>query len=205
VTGKARILYGGSFDPPQLAHREVVEIALRAYPQARVLVIPAGWPPHKEEAGRTPAPHRLAMTRLAFAGLEGVEVSDEECRREGPSYTVDTLAAHRRSLAPGTPLYWLVGSDSLLRLAAWKDPHRILRLARILTVPRPGYPPERILDDERFSIEERRLLARGILGETASPLSSTEVREALRRGEATSGFCAPEVHAYILDHGLYLS
>ena len=205
---KRRILYGGSFDPPTLAHRRVLEIARAAFPRAELVVIPAGTPPHKEGRELRPAEARLAMARLAFGDIPGLRVSDEECRRTGPSFTVDTLRAQERDTLSLPPrlrprLYLLMGSDSTLSLPRWRDPHEILKMARVLTVPRPGFDPGGIDTLPDFSPEEKASLKEGILPEEAPPLSSTEARALLAAGQPAEALVPAPVLAYIHEQGLY--
>ncbi len=200
MTRRPRILFGGSFDPPQRAHRRAAEIALRAQPAAELVVVPAGRSPHKRRHEAGPE-HRLAMAELAFAGIG--RVSAEELHRPGPSYTVDTVTAHRLELGPGVPLFWLLGSDALAGFPTWREPQRILELARILIVPRPGHDPRAILEDAAFPPEIRGRLAAGILPEEAPAVSSTEVRRRLRAGLPVGELLDPAVLAYIERHGLY--
>jgi nicotinate-nucleotide adenylyltransferase len=200
---RTRILFGGSFDPPTLAHRRVVEVARAAFPEAEIVVVPAGAAPHKRRRERTDAEARLAMARLAFAGLAQVRVSDEEVRRPGPSFTVDTLAANRAELGDAADLFWLLGSDSLLDLPHWKEPHRILRLARVLTVARPGFDPAALDHLTGLDAAERGGLRRGVLPGTGPDLSSTEVRDRLARGDDVAASVEPAVLAFIRERGLY--
>ncbi len=205
---RQRILYGGSFDPPTLAHRRVLEIARAAYPEAELVVIPAGVPPHKERRELRPAEARLAMARLAFGDIPGLRVSDEECRRAGPSFTVDTLRAQKRDTHALPPelrprLFLLMGSDSTLSLPKWREPHEILKMAQVLTVPRPGFDPAGIDALPGLSPQEKAALKHGILPEEAPPLSSTEARALLAAGQPAEAVVPAPVLAYIHQNGLY--
>src|SRR5690606_36582180 len=120
-------------------HVRIAEAALRQLPVDEVRVLPAGDHPHKRQLGMTAAAHRLAMCRLAFAASDGVVVDDRELHRPGPSLAVDTLEEGARQ-APGRPLCFLIGADSLPLLPRWHPHHRILELARVATFPRLGSP-----------------------------------------------------------------
>ncbi|HHI79156.1 MAG TPA: nicotinate (nicotinamide) nucleotide adenylyltransferase [Planctomycetes bacterium] len=205
---RARILYGGSFDPPTLGHRAVLEIARRAFPGAEIVVVPAGWQPQKDPDRVRPAELRLEMARLAFGDLPGLRVSDEECLRPGRSYTVDTLRAQAEGLRALPPdqrpqLYLLMGSDSTLSLPGWREPRQILQLARVLTVPRPGFDPKAIQELPGLTHKEKEDLLQGVLPEEAPPISSTEVRARLQAGKSVEGLVAPQVLAFIQKEGLY--
>jgi len=188
-----RALLGGSFDPPHRGHLAIVDELLRRGVADRVVVVPARISPGK------PAPaaadrHRLAMLRLALAGRPEVTVWDEELRRPGPSYTVDTLRAARRRW-PGDTLLLVVGADAWAGLARWREPETIRRLARLVVVPRPGWPAP----------GEGGALPAGVtvLDGFRVPVSSTAVREALARGAPPAGDLPPAVRDYIVRHGLY--
>jgi nicotinate-nucleotide adenylyltransferase len=196
------VLFGGTFDPPTLAHRRLVEIARAAIPGAEIVVIPAGQPPHKAHTACSPASLRLEMARLAFQDLDYVRVSDEECRLPGPSFTVETLERHRRELGE-RELYWLIGSDSLLELPTWRQPERILELAHVLTVARPGFDLAALDRLPGLTSEQRSRLRRGILADAGPPISATEVRQRLGRGEDVGAGVDPRVLAYIAAHRLY--
>ena len=129
-------IYGGSFNPPHKGHMLAAAQCRAALGLERVIVIPAAVPPHKALADGSPdAQTRLALTKLAVKGLDGFEVSDMELRREGPSYTVDTL----RQLSaqhPDDALWLMMGTDMFLSFASWREPEQIARLARIVCFAR---------------------------------------------------------------------
>lgn len=194
---------GGTFDPPHASHRRLAETALRTLPIDRLLVIPAGDHPHKQHRGVTPAADRLAMCKLAFADLAGAVVDDREVRRGGLSFTVDTLADLRRE-HPGRRLYFLIGSDNLPLLPSWRDHHRILALATIVTYPRGGHPIDAAaLTDLDLNDDERRSLLAHRLDMPADDVSSTAVRAALRAGKSTVDGLPATVAQYAAAHGLY--
>jgi nicotinate-nucleotide adenylyltransferase len=162
----------------------------------RLLWIPAGVPPHKAGAV-APAPTRLEMTRCAAAADPRFTVSDLEMRREGPSYTVDTLRALSRRHARAY-LFVVVGADQVETLASgWKDPGEILRLATLVVMDRGG--------------RSARALAPALPGMeraihvpvTRVDVSSTEVRALVAGGADVSELVPPGVAAIIEREGLY--
>ncbi len=205
VTDKTDIekigILGGTFDPVHIAHLMVASEAKRACGLNRVLLMPAGAPPHKEARALTAAAHRLAMARLAVEGMEGFAVSDLELRTPGIDYTVDTLRLLRHEY-PGAKLYFIVGGDSLMALDQWRSPEKLLKLAAFAAVYRPGL--------ELAVLERKRceLLGRfgGEITLVACPgmdISSTEVRRRAAAGQSIAGLVPPAVGAYIAAHGLY--
>lgn len=127
---------GGTFDPPHLGHLVLAAAARRALALDRVLFVPAGDPWRKTGGAGggpgavSPPEARLALTRAAVEGLPWAEVSDAEVRRAGPSYTAETLE-RLRAAAPGAERWFLLGRDALADLPHWRDPARILALARL--------------------------------------------------------------------------
>ncbi len=149
---------------------------------------------------------RFELCELAFGSLARVRVSDEEIRRGGTSYTVETLRRHRGELGQEAELCWLLGSDSLLDLESWRKVHEILSLCQILTVPRPGFSVADLEQLSGFDAKEKKQLRAGILGKSlAAPISSTEVRTRLAQGQEVSTLISPAVLARIRQLGLYRS
>ena len=130
------LLYGGSFNPPHLGHEDALRAAREALQPDKTLVIPAGIPPHKALAEGSPsAEDRLRMTELAFADAPGAQVTDLELRRQGKSYTVDTLRQlHARW--PEAELCFLVGTDMLLYMEQWMSFREIFTLCTLAAMPR---------------------------------------------------------------------
>jgi nicotinate-nucleotide adenylyltransferase len=204
ATGRRGIgVLGGAFNPPHVTHRRLAASALEHLPIDEVRVIPAGDHPHKRHRDMAPAVDRLAMCRLAFAGLPGVVVDPREVQRDGPSFTVDTLAelaaehARRR-------LWLLIGSDNLPLLPTWRDPERILALATIVTYPRLHHPATR---DALARAGVPPALHAALLGHVlplpADAIAASELRARWRAGERDLPELAPAVRDYLAAHDLY--
>jgi nicotinate-nucleotide adenylyltransferase len=133
-------VFGGSFNPIHFGHLLVADDIAETLALDRVLFVPAATPPHKPAAELAPAAHRFEMARLAIAEHPRFEVSDVELRRQGPSYTVDTLEALRGR----GDLHLIIGSETFLDLLSWREPRRVAALARLVVVPRTGiaFDPE---------------------------------------------------------------
>lgn len=173
-------IFGGRFDPPHTGHLALARAAVEQLGIDDLHVTVVVDAAHK---GSVAAPeHRLEMARLTFAGL-GARVEPEEHR-----YTVDALEAGGLD----DPIF-LIGADELTDFPTWKEPERVLRLARLGVAARPGYAvpggSDRILT---FQLEPH-------------PVSSTEIRDRVRAGEPIEGLVVPAVAAYIAEHGLYRS
>jgi nicotinate-nucleotide adenylyltransferase len=189
-------LFGGSFNPPHVAHLAVAEAAAEAAGLERVLWMPAATPPHKQgDPAVAPAEHRRAMTRLAVAGNDRFAVYDGELRRGGVSYTVDTLRALRAE-HPGADLVLLLGGDSLADFAAtWREPEAILDMARLVVYRRPGHSEAAV---PPWVLEKTRFVDAPLLD-----LSGTALRARLAAGRTVRYLVPDAVCGYIARHGLY--
>lgn len=196
-------IYGGTFNPIHLGHVHILKEFIRRLALSRVLLIPAHIPPHKQAHALASAEDRLAMCRLAMQEVTEapVELSEIELRREGKSYTADTLQALRKQF-PEDEFYLLMGEDMFLTVDSWYRPEIIFSLAALCASPRSkdGYC-KLMAQKERL---ERRFSARCIVEEIPYfPASSTEIRELAGQGKRLSGLVPAEVEAYIFAHGLY--
>lgn len=201
--GPGLCLFGGSFNPPHQTHRRIAAAALLQLPVSALRVLPAGDHPHKQDRDMAPAAHRLAMARLLFASLQGVEVDDRELRRPGPSFTVDTLQEIRAE-QPARPLFLLIGSDNLPLLPTWRHHHRLLELATVATYPRRGHAvTAEVLAALDLTAPERDDLLRHVLVTEPDDVSATALRAALRQGRRDLPELGAEVEDYIRRHHLY--
>lgn len=197
-------VFGGTFDPIHFAHLAVAQEAAEALGLERVLFVPAGQPPHKPGRPISPAVDRLAMVELAIAGNERFVVDRQELERAGPSYTVDTLAAlHEAATAAGraADLVLILSAEAFLELAGWREPQRVLELARVVVAPRDGYPaagPEFLR--ERFPDQAGRAI---FLDGPRMRLSASELRLRAASGRSLRYLVPDAVAAYIDDHALY--
>ncbi len=194
-------IYGGSFNPPHIGHAEAARAAYRALRPERFLVIPTCTPPHKDLEENSPEPEeRLEICRLAFGDIPGVEVSDMELRRGGKSYTADTVEILRREY-PGAELCLVMGTDMFLSFRTWYRWQYILETCTLAVLSREDFDRAPI---EAFKEEmERENAARVILiDHTPLPMSSTDVREKLRRGLGSDEL-SEAVYERIIRKGLY--
>jgi nicotinate-nucleotide adenylyltransferase len=208
VVGSLGVL-GGTFDPIHVAHLALAQEAAESLGLERVLFIPAGSPPHKPGVAVTPGADRLAMVRLAIAGNERFEVSRIELDREGPSYTVDTLEALTAGRSKGVSadaageITLILSADAFLGLRSWRQPRRVLELARLAVAPRDGYPeagPD-FLVTHFPDLADRAVFLDG----PRIRLSASVLRDRAAAGRSLRYLVPDAVAAYIGDHGLYLS
>ncbi len=197
-------LYGGSFDPIHHGHLIVARAVAEQLGLERVILIPAPNPPHKSGRRLSDAAHRLAMARLAVEGEPGLEASDVEITRGGPSYTVLTVEGFRREVGPDTPLYWLIGADSLGELHTWYQVERLIQLCRVVTAARPGFEaPDLALLAARIGPARVAALRDGVLTTPMIDISATGIRRRVARGKSIRYLVPQAVEAYIREHGLY--
>ena len=198
------LVYGGTFDPPHAVHAHIASMAADALGATRILVLPAGVNPQRTATPPAPAEHRLAMVRLAFAADPRVTIDDREMRRDGASYTVDTVAALARE-RPEETLRLLIGGDQALNFHTWREPARIEALAEPVVAPRPPLDAGalRAALRERLGADAERWVPR-VLDVPPTDASSTDARALLARGERPhASVVLAAVTDYALRHGLY--
>ncbi|MEP7104628.1 MAG: nicotinate-nucleotide adenylyltransferase [Chloroflexota bacterium] len=191
-------LVGGTFDPIHLGHLAVARAALACGGLDRVYLVPSARPPHRRPAEAS-ARERIAMTRLAAAGLDRVEVSDAELRRAGPSYTVDTLA-ELRDQHPGAELFLVLGWDAAREIRNWHQPERVLELARVMVLNRPGLAPPSETDLRAAGLDPERVL---LCTEATPDIQATRVREVIAAGGPLDALLPAAVAEHIRARGLY--
>jgi nicotinate-nucleotide adenylyltransferase len=193
--GKRLGVFGGTFDPPHVGHLVLAEWAWESLALDRLWFVPTGRPPHKPRRRITPARHRLAMTRLAVRGRPGFEVSTLELERRTPSYTVETLRATAGRHTG--ECFLLIGGDSLDDFRRWREPERILELAALAVVGRPG------AGSAHARAWARRTGRVRWIGDPGLDVSSSALRERVRRGGSVRYLVPDAVRRYIQRHRLY--
>jgi nicotinate-nucleotide adenylyltransferase len=186
-------ILGGIFDPVHNGHLALAACARRCFRLSKVIFIPAGRPPHKSQVAASAA-DRLAMVRLAVRNDPMMTVWDGEIRRKGVSYTADTLRALARAF-PGSPFYFIVGSDTLHEIETWHCWRDVLAMVTLCVAHRPGYGDEvpsllRACRIEAFSSPEL-------------DISSTMVREKVAQGRPFLHLVPEAVGEYIYRKKLY--
>lgn len=196
-------IYGGTFNPPHLGHIAAARAVVETLGLKELYLIPAGLPPHKTLPAGSPEPEqRLAMTRMA-GELLGASTLDIELRRDGKSYTVETLETLRARF-PDAELWLLMGTDMFLSLHNWYHAERILSLAGIAAFGRSGEDIDAKFSAQRETLYRKFPFARifTLSVPDVIDVSSTEVRETLSHGGGAR-LLPPAVYGYILREGLY--
>lgn len=198
------ILFGGSFNPVHFGHLIAARSAAEQLDASRVVLIPAAAPPHKNAAALAAADHRLAMLRLAAEGDPLFEIDELELCRAGPSYTFDTVTHFRGRLGEAVELCWIIGADSLPELAGWRRIDELVRVARIITVVRPGTVfGELSALTGRIGRPAVDALLADRLDTPAIEISASDIRARLAAGRSIRYLTPQAVVDYILRHGLY--
>ncbi len=208
-------VFGGTFDPIHYGHLRLAEELADRLALAEVRLIPARVPPHRGTPKVTSA-HRLEMVQLACAGNSRFRVDDRECRRQGASYTVDTLLELRAELGEHSALALLMGVDAYLALTTWSRWEQLFDLAHVVIAHRPGFeldtgelPPAlahqtgaRLLRDPA---QLRMRPAGAVLTMDIPPLdiSGTAIRAALRSRRSARYLLPDSVLDYIGRNHLY--
>jgi nicotinate-nucleotide adenylyltransferase len=186
-------LFGGSFDPVHLGHLLAAQAAREEAGLNRLFFIPAARSPFKPAAQPVPGAERLRLLRLALAGDEAAEVDDQEIRRGGISYSIDTLRAYRGKF-PTAELFYLIGGDQPAQLPLWRDAGELARLAQFLVIPRPG---EAVAE---LAAPFRGRVLRGFPME----VSSSEIRRRIQAGLPIAHLVPGPVAEAIRNNRLYL-
>ena len=191
-------LLGGTFDPIHCGHIAAAEAGLECARLDEVLLVPAGVPPHKASPHASAA-ERLAMCRLAVEGHRQLSVWDVEVRRQGRSFTVDTLLRFHEERPADTP-FLLVGWDAAVQLRTWDRWELLLELTELVVFPRPGLPEPEARDLGQAGLGSARLL----LCDVETPeVSATELRALLTDGASLAGMVPAAVESYIREGHLY--
>lgn len=199
-------IYGGTFNPPHLGHLTSARFAMEALGLDKLLFMPAGTPPHKVLPEGSPTPEqRLRMMELAADSMllpDRVEISDLELQREGKSFTSDTLR-QLHEVFPDDELWFLMGTDMFLTLHKWHEPEVICSLAHLAAFARTEKDTGEMLEIQgKYLGETYGASCTVVQLPRIIPVSSTQLRELLRKGEGRQ-YLAPGVYGYILRHGLY--
>jgi nicotinate-nucleotide adenylyltransferase len=206
-------ILGGTLDPIHCGHLAAAVAARDACDLSRVLVLPSRLPPHRAVQPIASPVHRFAMAALAVSGVAKLTASDDELRLEGPSYTADTLERQHARGIRASQIFFITGADAFADIATWKRYPEVLELANFLVVARPGHRIEALascLPELADRMRPAAAFAHAgdkpliFLLHTATPdVSSTKVRERLRRGDAITGLVPPLVETHIHQHRLY--
>ena len=210
-------IFGGTFDPIHYGHLRLAQELATGFELEQVRFIPAGHPPHRGEPAVS-SRQRLEMVRLAIAGNAAFALDEREIFKQGPCYTVDTLAELRGELGEQQPVALLLGADAFLGLTTWHDWQALFELAHIVVAHRPGFPQVAWADNMPEPLKRalrqrqqndagalRATPAGGIFAHTITALdiSATYIRNSLQAGNSPRYLLPDAVLDYIRTHNLY--
>ena len=194
-------LFGGTFNPPHLAHLRLATLAAEQCSLDEIIIMPTFLPPHKQASQLLSGEERMELCKYTFTSSV-FSFSDFELKKGGKSYTVETLR-HLKGTNPGDTLFLIIGSDMLLSFDRWFCWQEILQLSRLIVLSRE----DEITQSELSAYAERVLHLNeeeyDVLNCAPQMLSSTEIREKLQRGEDVSSFLTPKAYQRILEKGYY--
>jgi nicotinate-nucleotide adenylyltransferase len=186
-------IFGGSFDPVHLGHLLVTQAAFEELGLDRLFFVPASQSPFKSENEIAPAKIRLQLLRLALAGKTNCEIDEQEIKRGGISYTIETLRDYARRF-PGAQLFYLIGADNISKLTEWREANELAKLAEFVAIPRPG---ETVAE---FPKPFRGKILKGFLVE----ISSSQIRARVKANLPIENLVPPFVAEAIRNNRLYL-
>ena len=194
---------GGTFDPVHQGHIKVAEEVRTQLNLGATLFVPAGQPWLKMDIPISPAEHRVDMVRLALADRPYFKLSTIEIERDGPSYTVETIAELKSQLGDGDELFFILGWDSLAELPQWKEPGQLAEMCHLAAVPRPGYqrPSLKSLEAAIPGISKRVMF----MDNPEIDVSASAIRERVARGLSVRHLVPEPVNRYIKEHKLYVT
>ena len=194
-------IYGGTFDPVHLGHIWTARSVRKELELDKLYMVVTADPPHKHDDGRLSGNIRLRMLENAVSEEEGVYSSDVELKRGGKSFTVDTIA-HFKGQYRGAELFFIVGGDMLENFPEWREPKRILSMAKLVAVSRP----DKLRDMNELARDiERRFGGTVIVSEFNGPdISSTEVRQRMFDAEPVDDLVSIETEFYMYKNALYM-
>jgi len=186
-------LFGGSFDPVHMGHLLVAQAAREELELSRLFFIPAAQSPFKPDRKPTASSERLRLLRLALAGKTWCEVDEQEIKRGGISYTIDTARDyHRRFKDAG--IFYLIGADNVAQLPKWREAAELARVLEFVVIPRPGQT------DVPFPAPFRGRMLKGF----PFGVSSSQIRDRVKAGLPINQLVPAAVAEAIRNNRLYL-
>lgn len=191
-------IIGGTFNPIHLAHTYIAYEAKKQLDLDKVIFIPAGNPPHKNE-GVLSANLRYKMVEMAISDFEDFNISDYEIKKQGYSYTYETLKEFK---SKDNELYFITGADCLLNIEKWKNPEGIFKLSTFVVFNRGGYDNKKLIH-QKDKIEKKYNTTIKFLDIINLEISSSMIRERIKEDKRVDFFLCKEVADYIREYKLY--
>ena len=189
-------IFGGTFDPIHLGHLILAEELKEELGLQKVIFVPSANPPHKGSSVLSEAKHRFMMTQIAIQDNPAFVLSDLELKREGKSYTIETINQFKE-LYPQSELYLLLGSDVLEELHLWKEPEKIFEQIKVVIAKRPGF--DKMYPQNSYVKKSQVISIDGL------NISSSRIRERVKAGKSVRYLVPPGVEEFIQAKNLYKS
>ncbi len=197
-------LFGGSFDPIHTGHLIIARSVAEKLDIERIVFLPSGNPPHKPTGLAAGIDHRIEMVRLAIADEPLFTLDEFDARRDGPTYTLDTIRHFAGQVSHAEKLVWIIGADSLVALATWHRAAELVDACRIVTAVRPGWTsPDLSVLKPTLTNEQVAKLRSQILETPCIDISATDIRHRVRNNASVNYLVPDAVRRHILENGLY--
>jgi nicotinate-nucleotide adenylyltransferase len=194
-------ILGGTFDPIHTGHITVADVVREELGLAEIIFVPAARPWLKSGTFILSAEHRLDMVRLAITSKSYFKVSTGEIERKGPTFSIDTVTEMKREIGDNDELLFIIGWDNLSELPRWYQPKRLIRLCRLVAVPRAGFPvPDLGSLEAAIPGISRRVI---MLDKPRIDISASVIRERVRLRLPIGHLVPKAVEKYIEDNALY--
>lgn len=202
IYAKSIAIMGGTFDPIHYGHLMTAEAVRKEFDIEKVIFVPSGNPPHKGNKEVLDVEFRYVMTELATLGNDKFDISAIEARREGISYTVDTIEEIRKHCSADTKIYFIIGADAVENILTWKNAKKLLNLCEFIAVTRPGYDKKKLLE-HITNIKSEYKVNILFLQIPELAISSTDIRQRIQDNKSISYLLPEAVEKYIYKYGLY--
>lgn len=199
---KAIAVFGGTFNPIHKAHVHMINTFLKYYSVDLLLIMPTGIPPHKQFDREVTNQQRFEMCKLVAQKFKNVKACDLELKRQGKSFTVDTLNEIKKIYKP-SKIYFLMGADMFKTFNSWKEPEKILNLASLCVIPRNDKIVDDLLKIKNMLLSSYPCAKIDVLKTQQMDISSSKIRQAIKAGEDLQNLLPEEILKYIIDNNLY--
>lgn len=191
-------IFGGTFDPIHIGHLIIAEQAFNRYDLKKVIFMPAGNPPHKNNQNLTNAELRLQMVKIAIEDNDHFTFSDWEFKKNEPSYTADTLRHFSNKYKE--EIYFIIGADSLLDIPNWKEPEFLMKNGSFIVARRPNYSLEKILKKVFFKSHRDNL---HIMNSFLIDISSSLIRNNIKKNRTIRYMTLDSIIQFINENNIY--
>lgn len=198
---KRLAIFGGTFNPPHIGHLKLAECALKSLKADKIIFMTAGNPPHKKDEKYLSGDIRYEMVKLLISDNENYISSDFEIKKDGPSYTANTLSEFK-AIYPEYELCFIIGLDSFYDLENWYKPEIIFNKA-VLAVSLRGGIDSALFEDKKSYYEEKYNAKFEFISMPEIDVSSSQIRLKIKNGESVKGLITDAVEKYITDNNLY--